>query len=75
MHQASLNIGVLHLATTSLSVLASHSMHRQTQSGKVRLKNFHFCLSFELAGVGLLTFIIFPLMYDDIVKTGILMQR
>ena len=34
MPQASFNMGVLQLATTSLSVLASHSTHRQTQSGR-----------------------------------------
>ena len=52
MRQASLNMGVLHLATTFLS--------------------------FELAGIGLIgliIFIIFPFMYDGIVKTKILIQR
>ena len=32
MRQASLNMGLLQLAITSLSVLASHSTHRQTNS-------------------------------------------
>ena len=32
MFQASLNVGILQLAMTSLSVLTSHSMHRQTRS-------------------------------------------
>ena len=49
MRQASLNMGVLHLATTFLS--------------------------FELAGIGLIIYIIFPFMYDGIVKTKILIQR
>ena len=41
---------VLQLAITSLSVLALHSTHRQTQSGSIRFKDFQVCLSFELAG-------------------------
>ena len=49
MRQASLDMGVLQLAITSLSVLASHSTHRQTQSGSNHFKDFQICLSFELA--------------------------
>ena len=50
MRQASLNMGVLHLATTSLSFLASHSTYWQNQSGGIYFKDFQICLSFELAG-------------------------
>ena len=50
MRQASLNMGVLQLVITSVSVLASHSTHRQTQSGSNRFKDFQICLGFELAG-------------------------
>ena len=50
-HESSIvEYGVLQLATTSLSVLASHSTHRQTQSGSICFKDFQICLSFELAG-------------------------
>ena len=50
MRQASLNMGVLHLAIISLSVQASRSTHRQNQSGNIRFKNFQIYLRFELAG-------------------------
>ena len=38
VRQALLNMGVLQLATTSLSVLTSQGTDRQTQSGSVRFK-------------------------------------
>ena len=38
MHQALLNMGMLQLAITALSVLASHSTHRQAQSGRLVCK-------------------------------------
>ena len=50
MCQTLLNLGVLQLAITSRSVMTSHSMYQQTQSGSNRLKDFQICLSFELAG-------------------------
>ena len=78
MLEASLNIGVLQLAITSLSVLTSHSTHRQSQSGSIRFKNFQISQSFELAGRNvwfeLIIFIIFPFMRDDIAKTKILIK-
>ena len=39
------------ITATSLSVLALHSTHQQTQSGSICFKDFQNCLSFELAGV------------------------
>ena len=50
MRQASLNVGVLQVAIPSLSVLASHSTRRQSQSGSNHFKDFQICLSFELTG-------------------------
>ena len=41
--------GRVTLGNTSLSVVASHSTHQQTQSGSICFKNFQIYLSFELA--------------------------
>ena len=49
MRQAWLNLGVLQFEITSLSVLASHSTHQQTQFGSNRLK-VSDRPRFELAG-------------------------
>ena len=49
MRQALLNMFVFQLGITSLSVQASHTTHRQTQSGSIRFKNFQVYLSLELA--------------------------
>ena len=78
MRHASLNMGVFNLAITSLSILASHSTHRQTKS-KVFLCKCpdlsKFGISWKKCLIWTNYFIIFPFMCDGIVKMKILAQR